>query len=291
MERGYIRMNNFQMDQIIEKRGPQYLSFLFEKEDLFSHTGYKVLGNQQTKGIVPCCLVNMNGKNKLFYDLYSYKPLKVLLPSLDSDKYIAIILDYLNKVRQITNNGFIQIDKIGCSPDYIFVDKENRAALIYFPVNIEPSQDSFRIFNENVMNMVKEASEGHENLDDNKLAKFSIELSNRLDVFEGDGIRAIEAEAKLVRVGKKAQDIIIDKSEIVIGKNRALVDVVISFNPAISRKHCKIVYTNDRYHVMDLGSANGTYINGVRIKEQKLFPIEVGDEIRLANCTYVLKRI
>lgn len=42
-------------------------------------------------------------------------------------------------------------------------------------------------------------------------------------------------------------------------------DVVIP-RPTISRRHCRLVRTDDRYSLEDIGSRNGTFVNGVQIK-------------------------
>src|SRR6476659_3000925 len=48
-------------------------------------------------------------------------------------------------------------------------------------------------------------------------------------------------------------------------------------HPSISRKHAEVSRKAERFFIKDLGSQNGTYVNGVRIeKETELF---AGDEI------------
>src|SRR3954463_9637229 len=48
-------------------------------------------------------------------------------------------------------------------------------------------------------------------------------------------------------------------------------------HPSISRKHAEVSRRAERFFIKDLGSQNGTYVNGVRIeKETELF---AGDEI------------
>lgn len=39
---------------------------------------------------------------------------------------------------------------------------------------------------------------------------------------------------------------------------------------AVSRRHANVVFTNEGYRIIDLGSDNGTYVNGERIKERLL---------------------
>lgn len=46
----------------------------------------------------------------------------------------------------------------------------------------------------------------------------------------------------------------------------------------VSRKHCKFVASGNTYSVQDLGSHNGTYLNGVRVERQSL---RDGDKISI----------
>ena len=47
----------------------------------------------------------------------------------------------------------------------------------------------------------------------------------------------------------------------------------------VSRQHAVISYRSDTFVISDLGSANGTFVNGIKIKEPH--PIIFGDDIRL----------
>lgn len=85
--------------------------------------------------------------------------------------------------------------------------------------------------------------------------------------------------------------IVISKSEFIIGKKPEAVDGVIEFNKTISRVHCKITYVNNAYVIQDLESANGTYVNSVRIQKGEQISIKIGDKIRLSNCNFIVKTI
>lgn len=54
----------------------------------------------------------------------------------------------------------------------------------------------------------------------------------------------------------------------------------------ISRKHAKIFITADGLFVEDLGSANGTFVNGKRIRREK---IEPGDELKLDTVRFLVQ--
>jgi len=86
-------------------------------------------------------------------------------------------------------------------------------------------------------------------------------------------------------------DILINKPEFLIGKKDDAVDGVISCNNAISRVHCKIVFESGKHYAVDLGSANGTYINGVRMLPNQKIQIKDNDKVQLANSVFLLKSV
>lgn len=69
--------------------------------------------------------------------------------------------------------------------------------------------------------------------------------------------------------------------EFIVGRSSDC-DIVIS-SDVISRKHLKIVITTDEVFVMDMGSANGTYLNEHKLDSQKLFAVTAGSQLRLGN--------
>ncbi|MBN3908189.1 MAG: FHA domain-containing protein [Nostoc sp. NMS1] len=50
-----------------------------------------------------------------------------------------------------------------------------------------------------------------------------------------------------------------------------------------SRIHAKIWVNKDEYHITDLGSSNGTYINGAKLQPQVFFPLHPGDRVSLGQ--------
>jgi pSer/pThr/pTyr-binding forkhead associated (FHA) protein len=51
----------------------------------------------------------------------------------------------------------------------------------------------------------------------------------------------------------------------------------------VSRKHGRFVRKLDQWYVEDLGSTNGTFINGSRVPANQLTPVERGDKIRFGQ--------
>lgn len=69
------------------------------------------------------------------------------------------------------------------------------------------------------------------------------------------------------------------RSEYVIGRDDG-VDIVIS-TPAVSRRHARVMLEGDGYIIEDLGSSNGTFVNGDRLIGRR--KLQHGDEVRLGQ--------
>lgn len=80
----------------------------------------------------------------------------------------------------------------------------------------------------------------------------------------------------------------INTPEYLIGKNPDMVNGAVTHNPAISRVHCKITYSNGRYYLTDMGSANGTYLNQQKLEKQQTVPVNSGDYLKLANSDFII---
>lgn len=103
---------------------------------------------------------------------------------------------------------------------------------------------------------------------------------------------APQSANQLILVSETGKDnITITKSHFLIGKSADKVDGVIVGNTAVSRIHCEIV-VNDLgvISIVDKGSANGTFVNGLRIATDQYTPLRVNDRVKIANEEYVLVR-
>ena len=67
-----------------------------------------------------------------------------------------------------------------------------------------------------------------------------------------------------------------------VGRKRGLCDLVIE-RSSISKIHCLLVKTDGLLFVRDLGSTNGTKVNGQRVTRGALLP---GDQLAFASVRY-----
>ncbi len=83
----------------------------------------------------------------------------------------------------------------------------------------------------------------------------------------------------IVRTGFYAGlEVSIDRERIVIGRGRN-ADLALA-EATISRAHAAVGYHENGFYVEDLGSTNGTLVNGARIRKQSL---KNDDEIRMGK--------
>lgn len=83
-----------------------------------------------------------------------------------------------------------------------------------------------------------------------------------------------------------AEKIFLDKPEYIIGRLEGQVDYV-SGNMAVGKIHACITGRKGIYHVTDLNSVNGTYIDGVRIDSNREYEIKNNCTLAFANSEYL----
>jgi pSer/pThr/pTyr-binding forkhead associated (FHA) protein len=76
--------------------------------------------------------------------------------------------------------------------------------------------------------------------------------------------------------------IVLTKDVTVVGRKRGVCDVYID-RSSVSKLHCVIVKTDGLLFIRDLGSTNGTKVNGQRVTRGALLP---GDELGFANAQF-----
>lgn len=86
---------------------------------------------------------------------------------------------------------------------------------------------------------------------------------------------------------KTGETIKINTNNFVIGKERAKVNYCVSNNTNVSRTHIRITARGGVTYVTDLGSTNGTTLNGVRMTPNQETALHSGDKITLGDEDFV----
>ena len=79
---------------------------------------------------------------------------------------------------------------------------------------------------------------------------------------------------------------IVNDKPIIVGRSSDLDMVLVE--DMVSRKHARITMQTDQIWIEDLGSTNGTFVNGSQV--DGLAPIAFGDEIQIGQARLRLER-
>jgi predicted component of type VI protein secretion system len=88
------------------------------------------------------------------------------------------------------------------------------------------------------------------------------------------------AKITIVSHHEGQREVLLDRPRITIGR-KAGNDL--QFNrPEISSAHCAFLHENEEYYISDLGSTNGTLLNGARLVAHQSYALQEGDVITIA---------
>lgn len=280
-------------------------SYVLNESGLFSATEYKVLQSQASGCFVKCMKMLYNGKIQIFYLTHELKPLANLIPSLEPERFVSVVVNLFANILKVKSNGFLSCHKVDSSFAHIYVNPITlHVSLVYLPVTQRVHSDDSGFENEIRTELIRVISSAA-NLQSPATAQLSMDLSNGVlsmeDLYRrykgGEDFPTKQAGQKMEgnrggRLSLTAMhtptrvEIPITKDSFVLGKKAGVVDGVISFNDKISRIHCRIDRQGHGYTVTDLQSANGTYVNGKRLAANQPYGIGHGDVIRMANSDF-----
>jgi pSer/pThr/pTyr-binding forkhead associated (FHA) protein len=60
----------------------------------------------------------------------------------------------------------------------------------------------------------------------------------------------------------------VTRAEVIVGRH-SKADIRLTL-PDVSRRHCRLVFVEGKWHICDMDSLNGVYVNGVRVREAVL---------------------
>lgn len=281
--------------------------YVLENSAHFVNTDYKVLQSQTNGIFVQCMKMLRNGKLALYYVTDDYRHLESLFANIIPDMLVLVVINLLADVIEVRNNGFLDCQNIDLSWDKVFVEQNTlKVKLVYIPVServfgsyaeyenelrcsiVKLIYRAFPSPAERLKHLVRDLRDGSLSLEEVYNQSRNAGMPPIINPPTTDGMPGAE-EGRIRMVALNAPEpfeILIDGEEMLLGKKRALVDVVISFNNMISRKHCRISRHNGVFYISDEGSANGTYVNRVRLSPGQRQRIKKGDIIRLANSDF-----
>lgn len=101
---------------------------------------------------------------------------------------------------------------------------------------------------------------------------------DQTELFSDDTVLLVSDRMPMLRLsGQDGPGIPVEGREFTVGRQKEGVDLCLS-QPGVSRRHFQILTDGDEYLIRDLGSKNGTFVNGERVWKESV--LQGGEEIK-----------
>lgn len=295
---------------ITEVESGNNFGYVLSEDKYFVGTDYKVLQSQSNGIFIQCMKMLYNGKIEIYYITDEYRPISSMFGSISQDTLIHVIVNMFGCISEVRENGFLQIQNTDLSWDKIFVDSNTlKVKLVYLPVNVR-TFDSYAEYESELrasliklINKILPNASGRIEKFLEDLANGSMTIEDIHNKYKGAGMPILSQHvqnhsAALQQNGNKLKlvamnapqyfEVVLDRPQMLLGKKKELVDVAITFNNMISRKHCKVTIKDGLYYIEDEGSVNGTFVNGLKLIPHQKQEVKKGDVIRMADSNFQL---
>ena len=242
----------------------------------------KSLFEERLKGnIARAISANRNIDNELVNKLYSNLSL--------ANNTIEMLRDYINTL-SYTNTNYNQINNRVDSK--VNIERKSAPSIPVKSEELKSNKESkFISAIKGVFKFNNKKDRTKVSYEKNRKVQAPINNNDSLETEVLSGDMFIPTIAIVREDALESVNIPITKENFLIGKSVQMADGVISFNKAISRIHCRIIYIDGRYFIKDEKSVNGTFVNNRRVPVDGQVHIYLGDIIRRANSDFQVKSI
>ncbi len=293
-------MENKILEEHVLESGGSNPAFFLKNSDLFYDTGFKVMRNQKDGSLLDCHRLRHNGKIKLVYFTGDLAPFDLMLEESAISGIRTLLHNLENALCTVENNDFLNVACIDNRLEKIFVDVNTYLVkLIYLPLNIPVNKIAGKTckkkIKEQLLRKLQTVPAAHnpemihimENLSEETFSTPDKGNTDRGDIL----VKPLKAEKYVLEEINGSICMSIAGEEFLIGKSADKVNGVIEGNPAISRIHCKMLFRQGTLLIQDMGSANGTFVNGRRLSAKECMEVKEGSRIKLANKEFVIRSI
>ena len=288
-----------QITEYIEKAEPFGMSVILVDDTLFLRSEYRIVRDHARDLFVPCEKAAVNGQLQLLYFWEKLTPLSELAGTLNEAECFRILTELGEHFVQMQENGFLTSGRILLDMERIFADPASmRIFLVYLPIR-SLTDNPFQKEKAIRTSLLRIASSmngiGGEYLKElcGIFADPALTLSEMRSRMAS--VRRLPLELLEVSDGNRVSEtagsrrIIVSGEYTLIGKSSG-ANVRIRNDPAVSRRHCCLTWRNGSYEIEDLGSTNGTWLNGVLLRKGMRQAVKEGDRIGIADLTFEVSR-
>lgn len=284
IENGFMQIENINInfENIFIDTNNLNVNLIYIPVNTESNGNSKSLFEERLKGnIARAISANRNIDNELVNKLYSNLSL--------ANNTIEMLRDYINTL-SYTNTNYNQIDNRVDSK--VNIERKSTPSIPVKSEELKSNKESkFISAIKGVFKFNNKKDRTKVSYEKNRKVQAPINNNDSLETEVLSGDMFIPTIAIVREDALESVNIPITKENFLIGKSVQMADGIISFNKAISRIHCRIIYIDGRYFIKDEKSVNGTFVNNRRVPVDGQVPIKTGDIIRLANSDFQVKSI
>lgn len=284
IENGFMQIENINInfENIFIDTNNLSVNLIYIPVNTESNGNSKSLFEERLKGnIARAISANRNIDNELVNKLYSNLSL--------ANNTIEMLRDYINTL-SYTNTNYNQINNRVDSK--VNIERKSAPSIPVKSEELKSNKESkFISAIKGVFKFNNKKDRTKVSYEKNRKVQAPINNNDSLETEVLSGDMFIPTIAIVREDALESVNIPITKENFLIGKSVQMADGVISFNKAISRIHCRIIYIDGRYFIKDEKSVNGTFVNNRRVPVDGQVPIKTGDIIRLANSDFQVKSI
>lgn len=310
-------------EKLKKKKGTLLFTNELGKFERLNLEELKILINRSVQGLAPVTVVEKRKKRILQVEATGWYPLTAYMNSaMDAETALAFIWNTLRIAFDCERYG-LRVDNLCWDPAKVFVDQQGTLTMVYWPVTtLEQSQSNALGFygsfcgvlqnsdiDPQIANQYYAYFYQRDYFDFNRFYQMIQEILERWrqnkfkeqkaqqKVREREQIDALRPDRQSVISSgwlerpDTQQKITLDKAETTFGRDGTVCTVAIPNFDGVSRRHAMIVNKDNQYFVMDLGSRNGTYVQGIRLSPNQQTALNDGDTVRFGNATYIFRKM
>lgn len=275
-------------------------AYLLAETQTLNTTGFKVMQNLSAAGLLPAYRSCLNGQLRLVYDVAGTVSLSVLASSLTPSQFTAIAKSLLELFGKIRSNGFIRMENLLLDADHVMVSSDWSVRLIYLPIEDHAHATSKLSSPEiTLRKLLTDFIDTNPNVRSERVARLNAALKRSQDSLQGvfsvlntESTRRelpppIESGRLRLVAADKSCTLSCTRPGTVIGRNPGRADAILS-DSSVSGVHCR-VFWEERWMLEDLGSRNGTRLNGTPLDPHRPVPLTPGDEVKISTLPFLVE--
>lgn len=266
--------------------------FMLNSEDLLDPDALGFMEEGRDKGLLPCTWIRFNDRIKLAYFPEGYESLDSRLDDMTLDQICHVGKALLERVKELEGCMEISPENLVWDLDSIYLDEEGKVYFLCLPAVLPEESLNSQIYKKRIYALLEEML-GHSESGSHVCRQMEFQKERQF----GDWTSLQEALER--RPPREDEEIVlksvntpvpqsfhIGHEAFRIGTDGETADGVIEGATTVSPLHAEIGWNDINFYVMDLESANGTYLNDQKLPPMAQTPVGKGSVLRFADCTF-----